>query len=147
MKIEFRRADVSDAPYIFELEKKTFSDAWSLESIRDTLLSESSACCVAVSDGEIASYILGNKISPEGEIYRVATRDDMRRLGIARKLLSYLFEKEGELGITDLYLEVREGNISAINLYTGCGFEQISLRKGYYKNPSENAVIMHRSIK
>ena len=147
MKTEIRKGTAFDASFIFELEKQIFSDTWSFDSIRDILASDASLSYVMEFEGEVIAYILGSRILPEGEIYRVATKESMRGRGFAARLLNFLFEKEGSLGVTDLYLEVREGNVSARRLYTGCGFEEISLRKGYYKSPVENAVIMHRSIK
>ena len=104
-------------------------------------------CYVAVREGEICGYMLGRKILPEGEIYRVAVKADMRERGIGYRLLSGALESELLLGVETVFLEVREGNLAARRLYLAAGFEEISVRKNYYKNPTENAVIMIKGVK
>ena len=141
--LNFRIAKESDAPYISELENEIFSDSWSSKDISDTVNSDNAMCYVIESNGEIIAYLLGSKIVPEGEIYRIATHPSHKRRGYAKALLRYVLDAEKDL--CDIYLEVRESNTPARNLYTGCGFKEISIRKNYYKSPTEDGINMHRA--
>lgn len=144
MKPEYRAASPKDVEWISACEAEIFPDPWKKEDILDLISKDGAMCFVATLMGKPVSYVLGRKIAPEGEIYRVATKNEYRKNGYAHLLLNFLFEREEKNGISELYLEVRESNTAARNLYTGCGFVEISIRKNYYKSPSENAVIMKK---
>ena len=140
--MEIRRAIPRDASEIARLEEEIFSDPWSEESIVSTISTEGAMCYTALSDGEVIAYVIGRQIPPEGEIYRIATREDKRGRGIAYRLLDYAVKTERGRGLEVLFLEVRERNVPARKLYTAYGFHEIDLRKNYYKDPQDNAVIM-----
>ena len=95
-------------------------------------------------DGSIAAYVIARLIAPEAEIYRVAVRGDKRRRGIGYRLLDYAIKTERGQGLETVFLEVRESNVPARNLYKAHGFKEIRERKNYYHNPTENAVIMFK---
>lgn len=140
--MEFRRSLPSDAKKIARIEETVFSDPWTEEDIISTISTEGSMCYTALSDGAVIAYIIGRQIPPEGEIYRIATIPEKRRSGIAYRLLDYAVKCEKGRGLESLFLEVREQNIPAKNLYKSYGFREVGIRKNYYKNPSDNAVIM-----
>ena len=140
--MEIRRSLPSDANEIAKLEEEIFSDPWSERDIISTISTEGGMCYTAISDGKVAAYVLGRKIPPEGEIYRLATAKKMRRRGIAYRLIDYMIKCERGRGLESLFLEVREKNLPARGLYRSYGFREIGLRKNYYKNPDDNAVIM-----
>lgn len=140
--MEIRRLTPIDAEIIAAIEEEIFPDPWKVSDIRSLISTEGAMCYTALSDGEIVSYIIGRAIAPEGEIYRIATRPEYRRRGIAARLIERLLREETPLGLENLFLEVREGNLPAISLYTSLGFKTIGKRKNYYKNPTENAILM-----
>ena len=141
--MQIRRAIPDDAPKIAEIETEIFSDAWSVKSILSTITSQGAMCYVATQDtGEILSYVMGRVLAPEGEIYRVATVPAARRRGIAYRLIDYAFKTEKGHGLESVFLEVREKNVPARNLYKSYGFIEAGVRKGYYKDPPDDAVIM-----
>lgn len=140
--MEIRRSTPKDAKEITEAENRIFPDAWSERDITFTICSEGSMCYTALDEGRVIAYILGRKISPEGEIYRIATLPEKRNRGVAYRLLSYAMKTERGHGVESVFLEVREKNIPARNLYKSFGFREIGIRKNYYKNPDDNAVIM-----
>ena len=140
--MEIRRAIPRDAAEIARLEEEIFSDPWGEASVVSTISTEGAMCYTALSDGEVIAYLIGRQIPPEGEIYRIATREDKRGRGIAYRLLDYAVKTERGRGLESLFLEVRERNIPARKLYTAYGFREVSLRKNYYKDPQDNAVIM-----
>lgn len=140
--MEIRRSVPADAKEIAAAEIEVFSDPWSERDITDAISQSGSMCYTALSDGKVVAYIIGRQISPEGEIYRIATLPSHRRRGIAYRLLDYAVKCERGRGLESLFLEVRERNIPARNLYKSYGFREIGFRKNYYKNPSDNAVVM-----
>ena len=104
-------------------------------------------CYTALDGGQVVAYVLGRLIAPEGEIYRVAVRDDYRRRGIAYRLLDYAMKTSRGRGLECTFLEVRSQNTAAIKLYTAYGFNEIGRRKNYYKSPADDAIIMLRGFK
>ena len=79
----------------------------------------------------------------EADIVRVAVLPEYRRRGIAEKLLLKSFE----INETDaVFLDVRESNAAAINLYKSLGFKDTGVRKDYYSNPTENAILMKKEF-
>lgn len=140
--MEIRRSVPADAKEIAIAEAEIFSDPWSERDITDAITQSGSMCYTALSDGKVVAYIIARQISPEGEIYRIATLPDYRRRAIAYRLLDYAVKCERGKGLESLFLEVREKNIPARNLYKSYGFREIGMRKNYYKNPTDNAIVM-----
>ena len=99
-------------------------------------------CFSAVDGDRLIAYVTGRIIAPEGEIYRVAVDPEYRQRGIGYRLLDYAMRTSRGDGLETTFLEVRVSNIAARNLYTAYGFREVSIRKNYYKNPTEDAVIM-----
>lgn len=143
--MEIRRAVPDDAPKIAELERAIFPDPWGEKDIFSYICSEGGMCYTALEDGEVIAYIIGRVIPPEGEIYRIATRVGYRHRGIAYRLLDFAAKTERGRGLECLFLEVRESNVPARNLYRSYGFRELGERKNYYKDPTENAVVMVRA--
>lgn len=144
--MDFRRATALDAPKIAKLEGEIFSDAWSERAITDCIC-RGGMCFVAKEGDELYAYVIGILIAPEGEIYRIAVREDKRKRGIGYRLLDFAVKTERGRGLETLFLEVRSQNTAARNLYKAYGFEEISVRKNYYTNPTDDAVIMLRANK
>ncbi len=140
--MDLRRAVPDDVPKIASLESAAFSDPWSERDIFKTVCSEGGICFVAVEGEDVIGYVFGRLIAPEGEIYRIAVREDKRRRGVGYRLLSYMMKTERGHGLETAFLEARESNRAARNLYSAFGFQEIAVRKNYYQNPSDNAVVM-----
>ncbi len=141
-----RRSLPADASKIAELEATVFSDPWSREDITSAITCSGSMCYTALGeDGELYAYLIGRTILPEGEIYRVATLPKKRRRGIAYRLLSYAIKTEMGRGLETLFLEVRSENLAARRLYASLSFSEIGIRKNYYKNPPDDAIVMLKS--
>ena len=143
--MDFRRSIPADATGIAELEDLIFSDAWSYRDVQDLICTEGGMCFTAVEDGKVIAYVIGRLIAPEGEIYRVAVAPHKRQRGIGYRLLDYAVKTSKGQGLERLFLEVRSRNIPAIKLYTAYGFKEIGVRKNYYKNPQDDAIIMLRA--
>ena len=143
--MEFRRSRPEDAIGISALDLECFSDPWSERDICSVISTEGGMCFSAIDeDGSIVAYVIARLIAPEAEIYRVAVRGDKRRRGIGYRLLDYAIKTKRGHGLETVFLEVRESNVPARNLYKAHGFKEIGERKNYYHNPTENAVIMFK---
>lgn len=145
-EISIIRADASHFKEIYVVEAACFSDPWSEQSIFDTLSLPEYVYFAAVNaNGETVGYVAMYRALDEGHIVNVAVHPEYRRTGIADKLISKLTEHglfECSPNISVFYLEVRESNSAAINLYRKHGFKEYGIRKNYYRFPTENAVLM-----
>ena len=144
--MEIEKIKTEDIAAIAKMERDIFSDAWSEESIRSLVMSELSFSFVARREGEIVGYFLGSCIVPEGEVFRLAVAENQRRRGIGYRLLSGVCSLARESGLEMLFLEVRAQNAPARALYRSLGFTEDMTRKGYYKNPADDAVLMHLEL-
>ena len=140
--MEIRRARPIDAGEIAAMEREIFSDPWSEGDISSYICREGAMCFTATDESGVVGYIIGTKIPPEGEIYRIAVRPDKRQRGIGYRLLSYGLKTEIGEGVETVFLEVRSRNVPAIALYKSYGFSECGKRKNYYQNPHDDAVVM-----
>lgn len=140
--LTFSKIKESDAKELAMLDSKCFSVPWSEESFFKEAKNPIANYVIARIDDRIVGYAGFWAVTDEGQITNIAVLKDFRRQKIAHKMLLELIEKAKEKGIKTLTLEVRESNLAAINLYTGFNFKKVGIRKNYYKNPPENAVLM-----
>lgn len=127
---------------VADLEQVSFSESWSENLIRSGLDSRLDTYFVYEDHGRILGYGVLRVLADEGEIQRIAVYPHYRRQGIARKLMDAMVAFARTRGVRAIALEVREGNLGARNLYDSYGFRQEAVRKGYYHNPAEDAIIM-----
>lgn len=140
--MDFSRSRPADATGIAALEEAIFPDPWDYRSVVDLISTDGSMCFTAREGERVVAYVIGRLIAPEGEVYRVAVDPAYRRRGIAYRLLDYAVKTSRGKGLESLFLEVRSQNLPAIKLYTAYGFREIGRRRGYYKNPTDDAIIM-----
>ena len=140
--MEFRRSIPDDAAAIAEMEQNIFGDPWSEKDILSYVCSERGMCFTALEDGEPIGYIIGQKIPPEAEVYRIAVREDKRRGRVGDLLLTYALNAELACGVGTVYLEVRSNNTGAREFYRHLGFNEEGYRENYYQNPKDDAVVM-----
>jgi ribosomal-protein-alanine N-acetyltransferase len=137
-----RRMTESDLEQVAELEKLCFSEAWSYRLLESGLHSEYDEYYVFEQDARILGYCNLRILCGEGEIQRICVHPESRRLGIARKLMETMVESARFRRAEAITLEVRESNAAARSLYESFGFAAEAIRKDYYRNPQEPAVIM-----
>ena len=138
---EIRILKSEDLEQIAEIEKLCFGEPWSENSL-ELLLRDGNFGVAAIEEGRVVGYVGVISAPPEGEITNVATHPDFRRRGVGEGILEALKREAGNRGIESLYLEVRRSNSPARGLYEKMGFAVIGERKGFYKNPKEDAVLM-----
>ena len=136
----------SHVAQVAALEKICFSDPWSENSVASELKNPLSCWLVAEEDGEIAGYVGSQTVMDESDMMNVAVHPDYRRKGIAEKLVMELVEALKKRDSRCLTLEVRASNEPARALYEKLGFEQVGLRKNYYRNPREDALILRKEF-
>ena len=124
------------------LERQCFADPWSEGSIASELDNPLSLWLVAEQDGAVCGYVGSQTVLDETDMMNIAVHPDCRRHGIAAALIDELIVRLKERGSHILRLEVRVSNAPAIALYDSLGFTQLGLRKNYYRNPKENALIL-----
>ena len=141
-----RAAEETDIPAIAVLEHLCFSAPWSETALTDTLNSPYAKLFCAEMDGTVIAYGGIYLLGDDADITNIATHPDHRRCGAAAEILQTLMAYAKEHGATALHLEVRASNAPATALYERFGFAVDGIRKNYYKNPTENAVLMTLSL-
>ena len=131
---------------VAELEKICFSDPWSENSITYELTNPLSLWLIAVEGDKVAGYVGSQSVMGESDMMNVAVHPDFRRQGVAEKLVLELVAALAKKDNHCLTLEVRASNVSAISLYEKLGFAQVGLRKNYYRNPKEDALILRKEF-
>lgn len=137
-----RRMEEKDIEKAARLEAENFSSPWSKHAFAETLRCGYAFYYVAEADADIIGICGLRNIAGEGEITNVSVDHRHRREGVAAALLAKALEDGGKMGIEAFTLEVRSGNRPAICLYEKFGFKNAGIRKNFYDNPKEDAVIM-----
>lgn len=132
----------TDLNQVAELEQNCFSEPWSYQLLKSGLDSAYDIYYVWEQDEIILGYCNLRILAGEGEIQRIAVLPQYRRHGLGRKLMEAMMDVSRENQVETVSLEVRESNVAARRLYESYGFQAEAVRKGYYHNPVENAVIM-----
>ena len=139
------KATADDVPAIAGLEKTSIPQPWSEAAFADALTQENAVTLVAEIYGAIAGFITGVFLFDNADIYSVATAEQHRKKGIGGKLMQAFFDTLPN-GVDTVGLEVRESNLAAISLYEKHGFERVGLRKNFYEQPRENAVLYTKQL-
>ena len=142
----YREMEEKDVEAIATLEKKIFSDAWSIQGIRDTFMQTQAIIMVSEEDGVVIGYGIIYYVMDEGEIARIAVEESKRHSGIAKSLLDAMICNLQQKGIRRILLDVRESNTVARKFYEKYGFSQDGIRKNYYESPQEHAILMSKLV-
>jgi ribosomal-protein-alanine N-acetyltransferase len=144
--VELRRLALGDRTAIDEIERRSYRTPWSRSMFAGELAKPSSICLGAFdADGEsgkLAGYLIVSRYVDAWHVMNVAVDPDHRGRGIATMLLERLFELTSDDARRGYTLEVRVSNATAIALYERLGFEARGIRRGYYTDNREDALIM-----
>ncbi len=135
---------VEDLDQVIKIERELFSPPWTREGFFTYLTHKDAMFLVVEEKGEILAYCGLLMVLDEGDITNVAVRPDRQREGIGHFLMDSLIRLAEEQGVTTIHLEVRVGNDTAIRLYERMGFTRDGIRKQYYTDPVEDALLMTR---
>jgi ribosomal-protein-alanine N-acetyltransferase len=139
MPLVFRKMRDEDLDAVYEIEIASFSDPWPREFFTMELEYDS---YVAEKEGEIAGFICTIQVMDECTVTNISVKPSLRRQGIAEFILSKMLEDMNSRNVDYYYLEVRASNLAAYELYRKLGFARIGIRKDYYHNPAEDAIVM-----
>jgi ribosomal-protein-alanine N-acetyltransferase len=143
-EIEISRLSSNNMSEAFLIEKSNFTPPFGLDDLSS--YSKKGFSLVAKADGKVVGYILSETVADECQIMKVATHADFRRKGIAKRLIEELSNICKGCGAKKVFLEVRASNTAATELYGKTGFTKIYIRKGYYSDPVEDAIVMQKAL-
>ena len=146
MAVKIRQMCPEDTEAVFHMEEELFSDAWSLKSLSDSFTFSAYHNMVAEEDGRVLGYLLFMQAVDEGELLRIGVERSCQKRGIGSLLMDAMRDYAISESISQIFLEVRETNTPAKALYEKKGFEVIGVRKKYYRDPLEDAVLMSLSL-
>lgn len=151
----------ADVDPVCEIEKRSFSVPWKPRTFRGLLPREDAELWVAEIDSgpateedrraddeetALVGYLVLWFVSEEGELADLAVDSEYRGRGFGGLLVAHAVERARARGVGSLFLEVRASNDRALSLYRSRGFDVISVRKGYYSKPREDALVMLKSL-
>ena len=135
-----------DLRRVADIEQVSFSDPWSARTF-GTLIEEPRVYfAVAREADRVIGYIVAWMVADEAEIANLAVAPEARRGGVGRGLLDAALDTARGHGVRTVYLEVRESNAAARALYARRGFVEIGRRRGYYRRPLEDAILLRSEI-
>lgn len=146
MSVELRRLGLRDLTAVERLERGSYPTPWSRSMFAGELAKPSSVCLGAfdAESGELQGFLIISRYVDAWHVMNVAVAPEHRRRGIATALLERLFELTGGESRRGYTLEVRVSNVGAIALYERLGFKPRGIRRGYYTDNREDALIMWR---
>jgi ribosomal-protein-alanine N-acetyltransferase len=148
LDVVIRRAREADLDEVMAIERDAFSDPWSRGSFRHLFDHLFGHFTVAeeLGTGRVLGYVVAWFVVEDGEIANLAVAPSARRRGIGARLLEDVLASAAARGCHDVYLEVRESNRHARVLYETHGFEVVRRRVRYYQRPTEDALVMRRTL-
>lgn len=144
--MQIRPMTMEDCVQVAAIEAASFSMPWSLRAFTDTVNRENFRYLVAEKDGEILGYCGFLYVLDEAEIPNVCVKESARKMGVGKQMMTALIEEAEKLHLAVLYLEVRESNVAARRLYESLGFMENGIRKNFYEQPVEHAVLMSKTL-
>jgi ribosomal-protein-alanine N-acetyltransferase len=142
-----RRLRASDLEAVLEIEAESPEAAsWSKDSYLTSLAEAGSLALVMEESGEIIGFLVGRRVGDQADVFNLAVKYKHRRKGHATRLLEAALQEFAGQGAQKVYLDVRQSNTKAIAFYEKHGFAKTGLRKAYYRNPDEPAVIMQKKL-
>ena len=141
--IRVRECTKEELPQIVRIEEKYIPSGWSEKGFAEWLeLNENAVIFGTFLGDRLIGFANGSYAFEEGELLNIAVEEEYRRQGIAQTLFNTLFQHFTDMGVEKIFLEVREKNTPAVKFYEKNGFEQVGVRKNYYREPADNAVVM-----
>lgn len=152
LSLEFyflRRMIENDLPFVLEIETLSYPNPWHLSSFKGEIENRpiSNPYVIVFKPLEkVIGYVIYWHIRNEVQISNIAISPDYRGKGVGERALRWVIQDIKKKGVEFVFLEVRPSNLSARHLYDKLGFVMLGLRKGYYRNPSEDAIVMGLSL-
>ncbi len=144
-----RSATVSDVPEILAIDRNTPSAAhWSELQYANVFSDAAQRVCLVVADDRgLQGFLVAHTLGTEWELENIAVAEGSRQRGVGLALMVLLIAEGRSKGAEAIFLEVRESNAAARRLYAKCGFAETGRRKGYYSNPTEDAILYALNVR
>ena len=144
--VTLRLATMTDVQAMAAIELAAFSDPWPASSFIEMLPLRHARMAVAVDAQQtLVGYCILLSAADEGEIANIAVKPSARSRGVGARLLDDALAAATQLGLTQLFLEVRTSNAAARALYASRGFVAVGRRIAYYRDPLEDALVLRRN--
>lgn len=145
--IQIRKATTADIPAMLATEQAATAYPWAESSFQSSF-SERYFNAVAVTEGQIAGFYIGELVAGEASLFDIAVHPQQQGKNIGKALLNHFLTEAEARQATDCWLEVRASNQRAITLYEQAGFHQVGVRPAYYPAPggNEDAILMAMSL-
>jgi [ribosomal protein S18]-alanine N-acetyltransferase len=141
---DIRTLTTADLGPIERIERRSYPTPWSRSMFASEIAKPSSICLGALENGDLLGYLIISRYVDAWHVMNIAVDPDQRGRGVARALFDRLFELTAGDDSRGYTLEVRVSNQEAIRLYDRLGFRSKGVRRGYYTDNREDALIMWR---
>ena len=145
--LDIRELELGDLTAIEVIEQRAYPTPWSRSMFASELAKPTSICLGAFEGAELVGYVINSRYVDAWHVMNVAVDPGRQRRGIATALLERLFELTHDDERRGYTLEVRVSNEAAVRLYEQLGFEARGIRRGYYTDNREDALIMWRDAR
>ena len=145
--MKLRTATAADIPALVAISVECGTAAqWSEAAYRRMLSANSDYEVIVAAEQEVVGFAVAHVIGPEWELENVAVAAPAQRRGIGSALVNDIIRRAAARGANVVYLEVRESNAAARQLYLRCGFRETGRRPRYYSQPPEDAVLYEKRL-
>ncbi|MFP4623657.1 MAG: ribosomal protein S18-alanine N-acetyltransferase [Gemmatimonadota bacterium] len=149
-EVRIRRMTEGDLPDVMRIERASFSSPWTLATFAGLLWRDNTRLWVAEAGApggsEVVGYAVVWMVAGQAELGDIAVAESWRGRGIGTRLIEAVLAEVGARGVRELFLEVRLSNYGAQRLYERHGFRVVGRRRGYYTNPTEDALVLRRKV-
>lgn len=145
-EIHIRPMRSQDLIAVLEIERGSYSMAWSEATFRGLLRRADAEMIVAEAAGVLVGYAATWFVVDQGELGNVAVAAEWRRRGVGALLVDAVIARAARRGAREIFLEVRPSNAVAQRLYVRFGFREVGRRRNYYAEPTEDALVMRRAV-
>lgn len=131
---------------VVDIERMGFADPWRKRDFEDALSRRNNHCLVFLSGKRVVAYAVGFLVAGEYHLADLAVHPDFRRRGLGRKFMEAVLRGLPTRNVKAVTLEVRVSNLAAIGLYRQLGFRTVAICRGYYRKPTEDALVMLKAL-
>ncbi|MBD3367661.1 MAG: ribosomal-protein-alanine N-acetyltransferase [Candidatus Eisenbacteria bacterium] len=146
-EVTVRPMRFTDLEAVEAIEQKVFSTPWSLSSFREGLAAGASFSWTAEERGRVVGYLVSWVVEDELHIGNLAVAPAHQGRGIARRMVEHALGDAAGRGVTWAALEVRRSNVRAQRLYASFGFSRVGVRRRYYSDDGEDAIVMGLEVR